>query len=622
MLIIAIQFLSRFLKILPEPILIGISQILGCILFYSSRSHRRLMLANLSRAFPHKPTSWHKKIALKSAQLTIETGLFVLLSPLMKKKEIQQRFSADPLVLQVFNSHQDNAAPLLILVPHFNLMEAITFLPACSGIKDFPETGVIYRPFFNRSLEKWVKDTRERFGLKLLSRKEGFLQATSLLKKNGVISLLFDQNAGHKGTLNLFFNRVASTTGLPEILANQFNPQIYGLYTERTGFMRAKIIAEKIHQPVTQNMNLWLEKTISKNDNLCSSWLWLHKRWRTQDEPHQRLRLIEKRSELPQTLPKSTRLFIRMPNWLGDVIMALPLIRAIRKSRRDLEITLILSKAFIPLMEHLEVADKFIPLPPKSLFYFKHFIHLRSAYPDFAIQFTNSIRSDIEAYIIGAPQRFGIERTKKPRRLLTHTWKLPSSLNEQEIHQTKLWELYLKNFGLDASLDLSPFQNAFPVSKNEHPSVGLICGTENSPEKRWPIERWRETIELILQNNPNTQITLFGTPRDAQITQQVAAKLPVHDLAGKTNLIQFSENLARQDVILCNDTGGMHLANALGIPTITVYGPTSPIRTGPIFNSLSSIIQPQDCPATGGASISLISAQEVYSAYKNIIQSS
>ena len=113
----------------------------------------------------------------------------------------------------------------------------------------------------------------------------------------------------------------------------------------------------------------------------------------------------------------------------------------------------------------------------------------------------------------------------------------------------------------------------------------------------------------------DAEVQLFGTVNDLPITTAVAEGLPpasIRNLAGKTNLIEFAEALRKCDVVVCNDTGGvMHLANLLGVPVVAVYGPTNPVRTGPIFESPRVIVQPADCPPTGGAPLAQLPAHKV-----------
>lgn len=312
------------------------------------------------------------------------------------------------------------------------------------------------------------------------------------------------------------------------------------------------------------------------------------------------------------------RLWVRLPNWLGDVVMAIPLIRALQSSRPDLEITLLGQSHFLPLLEKIATDTQRIALPRKGgLGYFGECIAFRKHAPDVHVLFTNSTRGDLEARLIGAPHRFGIERPGKRRPLLTDTWSMPADLDEATIHQTWLWERFLQHFGLDQDLDLSP-SLAFP-GKPTPGRIGLICATENAPEKRWPVERWRELIDRL----PDQEFHLFGTARDIEITTTVAEGFPsdrVINRAGRTGLVEFAEELAQCEALIGNDTGGMHLANLLGVPLVGVFGPTNPIRTGPIFDAPAIVIQPEKCPGTGGADIDEISDSQVVEALNEFPQ--
>lgn len=627
--------LGLFFAYAPTFVAQGFAYIIGTFIYYFFPTRRRMMHANLYYCFPDKSEKWRKHIAIESCRRMVEMGLFIVASPFLSKNRIKKRLELSNSAKDFLKKSTDNEKPYLFLVPHFSLTESIALYRACQTKEnDKREIGVIFRPLNNKSLDQWIKKTRERFGLKLLSRREGFSEAINILKRNGTVGILFDQNAGDPGILGTFFERLASTTQLPDLLANKTHSANYITYTERKGFWKAKIHAEKLpniqETPLRISANNWLENKLKENDNFCSDWLWYHHRWRTQCAFYKRFRIDAKKMDIDlKNLKPKTQFWFRLPNWLGDVIMTLPLLKAVKKGRPDAHITLLAQKPLIPLLEKLKIADQYIALPPKNWKYFFPFWKLRKLYPDMHFLFTNSERGDLEALIIGAPQRFGMERPKKKRYLLTHTWKMPQNFDETLNHQTYTWNYCLSHFGLRQEPDLSPFINLSPVQSPTTaaypPTIGLICGTENNPQKRWPVESWKALIELIIRNYPQYKIHLYGTANDKAITQQVAKDFDdavVLDLAGRTDLIKFAEGLTRCKVVICNDTGGMHLANALGTPVVAIFGPTNPIRTGPIFDTKKIILQPDECPPTGGLPIKNVTVPQVFQAMEKLINQS
>ncbi|MBI5768244.1 MAG: hypothetical protein HZA93_10645 [Verrucomicrobia bacterium] len=583
----------------PEPLLRAASVVLGDAVYFAVRRRRRLVLSNLHHAFPEKPAVWHHAIARASCRRLIETALLSLATPFLTETRLRRMISASPELLACFAEHRAAPAATLICSPHIAYWEAQTSM-ALVVPGEFPEFGTIFRPLDNPGADAFVKRSRERFGMTLLSRKEGFAEALKILRRRGFIGVLFDQNAGLQGALTTLFDRVCSTTELPGLMAEKFDARVYGIFPRRLAFWRVEIGVQRItgattSEAVTIGLNRWLETLLRGDDNLCASWLWVHDRWRNQDIPEKRLRLEAKRNLLAAesaatgipahgpVLPRRTRVWIRLPNWLGDVVMALPLLRAIRASRPDAEITLVARKQFLPLLADWAVADRLHALPPQGAGYFLHFWKLRSEYPDVWLLFTNSTRGDLEARLAGCRQRFGILRPGKSRPLLSHSYRVPPDFNESQHHQLELWDDFLRHFGLAAALDRAPI-TPLPASHLSPPtSIGLICGSENTPEKRWPVSHWRTLIESF----PAGHFILFGTANDTQITSAVAAGFGsrVTDLAGQTELIAFAARLRTCRLLVTNDTGGMHLANALGIPLIALFGPTNPTRTGPVFSA-------------------------------------
>lgn len=607
----------------PEFALRGVAVVLGEIILWTGIGRRRLMLSNLHHAFPERTAGWRLRTARASSRRLVETGLLSLATPHLPEARIRRIARLAPSADQWARARGSVGKPVVFATLHLALWESQTWLPLLSPAP-LPEFGIIFRPLDSDAADAYVKKTRERFGMRLLSRKEGFAQALRILRAGGCVGILFDQNAGDQGALSLLFGRVCSTTELPGMLASHTGAELRTFYPRRTGFWRVAFESHPVPHDgtaagMTVGLNGWLESALAADDELCASWLWAHNRWRNQDVPARRLRLEAKRSVLAEdlrlrglpALPRRTRVWVRLPNWLGDVVMCLPLLRALRLSRPDAEITLVGREAFRPLIDRCRCADAFQPLPPPGAARWLAVRCWRARFPDVWLAFTNSFRGDLEGWLAGAPQRFGIRRPGRARPLLTHAYAVPAGFREDESHQADLWEAYLRRFGLTVPVSRAPI-GAEPEPPRGAP-VGLIAGSENEPAKRWPVAGWRRLIDAF----PNQRFILFGTAADRPIAAAVAqgyAADRVEDLAGKTDLAAFMKRLEQCRMIVTNDTGGMHLANALGRPVIALFGPTNPVRTGPIFAAPRVLLQPPGCAPRGGAPLERLAPESVIAA--------
>ena len=105
--------------------------------------------------------------------------------------------------------------------------------------------------------------------------------------------------------------------------------------------------------------------------------------------------------------------------------------------------------------------------------------------------------------------------------------------------------------------------------------------------------------------------------RSRAITTEIAQGFPasrITDLAGQTDLPGLVTAFRTCRLMVTNDTGGMHLANAVGVPVIGLFGPTNPVRTGPVFVSGVTMLQPPGCPPTGGGRLADLTPETVANA--------
>lgn len=129
-----------------------------------------MMLRNLRLCFPEKTPRERRAIALESCRRMIEMGMFVLASPHFSRERILKNFSVDERELSAAVAFP---GPMVIAVPHFSLMESLTMVPLLYPPVAQRPVGIFYRPFDNAAIETWVRNTRERWGCRLLSRKKG-----------------------------------------------------------------------------------------------------------------------------------------------------------------------------------------------------------------------------------------------------------------------------------------------------------------------------------------------------------------------------------------------------------------------------------------------------------------
>lgn len=574
---------------------------------------KRIICSNLKHAFPNWTHEKILKVGKKSAAQMFEMGFFSLSYPFFSRTKQSKVLYFDKTTNDQMNHLRKQGKPVIFLLPHVSLFETLAvsqdFRPA-QGLK----LGAIYRPNKNIELDRWIRESRISTGMKLFSRKNALFEAKQFLRQGNWLILLFDQHSGIQGCHSYFLNRFASMSTLPGLLTKAASATVVFTYPKRISFFKTSLQLTTLTCPPNETpfaAHRKLEELIRSSDGL-PEWLWAHERWKTQQNFRFHLRHRHKRENLPLTIPQTTRIFVRMPNWLGDVVMTFPLLDAIRRGRPDSSLTLLAKPAYEELLLNLGLADRFIALPQEfSKSSYTEFLENRNEYPSLIINFANSLRSDIECFALGCPRRYGLVLPGRRRPLLTHSYNPTYSHTEEgrEIHQVRLWEQMLQYFGLDQELNFSPI--ILPTEKNTA-KIGIMPGSANNPSKCWPLENWKDLIKSIQSNNKGVQINIFGASAEASLTNSIASEFSetqVVNRCGKTNLWQLAQELSACFWVIGNDSGGMHLSNALGVASIVLFGPTQSTCTKPIFDSPLTILE--DAFASPAKSVNAV-CEEVF----------
>lgn len=300
-----------------------------------------------------------------------------------------------------------------------------------------------------------------------------------------------------------------------------------------------------------------------------------------------------------KTLPAAgiERLLIRGTNWIGDVVMTLPALAAIRNRWPGARIS-VLAKPWVAEVYRLSPdADQVIPFQEPGLhagiggkLRLARELH-REAY-DCAILLQNAIEAAILTTLAGIPLRAGYNSDGRGL-LLTHS--VQRTKEVRRIHQVDYYLEMVKALGCpprERTVRLNLPSDYGPLARmlfQRHgidagrPLIGLAPGAAYGPAKKWHPERFAAVADRLMEET-GAQTLLFGSAGDRESTAAVAQKAgrPLTDIAGKTDLREAIALISRCALFLSNDSGLMHVAGALGIPTVAIFGSTNPATTSPV----------------------------------------
>jgi len=263
-----------------------------------------------------------------------------------------------------------------------------------------------------------------------------------------------------------------------------------------------------------------------------------------------------------------------MPNWIGDFVMATPVLEDLRRLYPLAKIVALCSGVLGELLENNPFINEVIPFSRKNRFFPKGLIpRLRKEKYDLGILLTNSFSSAFHFWIGGVKKRIGFY--KRSRAFLL-------SENREYKKDLHLVETYKSLIG--TSSDTLPKLFISPSEKKIGKTVfGINPGAAYGSAKCWPPERFQEVIEKLLKQVPNSEVIVFGDKATKEIADLITERFDerVINLAGKTTLKELISEIGRVDAFLTNDSGPMHIANSLQVPLVAVFGSTNPLATGP-----------------------------------------
>jgi heptosyltransferase II len=597
---------SAIVGALPLPFLFALGEFLGICAWTFSAKYRRLATRNLEIAFANEKSPrelrqlvrrhFHRLGAnlLSSAKLTQ-----------MPPEKILERVEVENI--EAMAREFRAGVPVVLVLSHLGTWEVFAqLMPKFVG---FVRNASVYQGLGNSFIDEHVRRTRSQTGLELFDRHDGFEPVIELLRSGGGVGVLSDQHAGDHGVWTPFFGMLASTSPLPALLAKRTRAALIaaGVYT--TGRARWRMVfTERFDQTgasvavLTSKINEAIEQQIRRAPE---DWFWVHNRWKT-PQPNFLLAHYKRGIYLPPGISardlKPFRILVRSSNWLGDAVMSVPAVRAIKNGRPDVHVTIAAPDKIAAMWSLIPEVDAIVSLPDASLVSVVRLLRKQIRF-DVAILFPNSLRVALESWLSGIVHRVGyrghwrswlvnqiIREPRKPRPLEHHSLRFLRIARECGAETEKTSNVQPAFAVLDGlcrserptrNVQLSD-SNRLSIINHQPLKIGLCPGAEYGPAKRWLPERFAEAA-LKITAQSSAQWILFGTKNDAAIGEQIAAAIGDHcvNRIGQTTLDQLIAELQQCRLLLTNDTGTMHLAALLGVPVVAIFGSTEPRLTRP-----------------------------------------
>ena len=361
---------------------------------------------------------------------------------------------------------------------------------------------------------------------------------------------------------------------------------------------------------------------------------------------------------------KTDKILIRGTNWIGDAVMTLPAIRAVRQTLPDAHITLLVKpwvsgifKGNPDIDEIMLYSDEYKGIVGKL----KLSWMIRRKKFETAILFQNAFDAALITWLARIPERIGYLKDMRGR-LLTNA--VPVDKYTEGRHQIYYYLDLVKSIGIKTEdthphiyisdmeredarsiLNLSPVtrlprSDVYPplaapkatraIRGHTSPLIGINPGATYGSAKRWPAKNFACLIDIIT-SELNGRVVLFGGRSEIamanEIIQETQNPSPVLNVAGKTDLRELAALISECSAFITNDSGPMHMAYALNVPTVAIFGSTDSTATGPVGEGHKVITKnipcspclKRECPEGHLRCMTGITPDEVLSVLKEIV---
>lgn len=272
---------------------------------------------------------------------------------------------------------------------------------------------------------------------------------------------------------------------------------------------------------------------------------------------------------------RSGGMIVRAPNHLGDLVMALPALHAAGAA------DVMLVRGLVPLADMAGLTGDLLPFDRGKGGFYRAVRTLRARRYERGVLLPPSLSSALLFAAGGVSHRRG--SASNHREALLHDRVAPELL--ARMHRSAAY--YLLVTGQAPSAPPVPALRVPDESRDEFralaglgggTTIGLFPGS-NASSRRWDSDRYASLARRLVRDG--VRVLVFGGPAEQRLTAQVAGEAAV-DLGGRTDLSMLAAGLASCAMLVTNDSGPMHLAAAVGTPTLSLQGPADPAVTRPL----------------------------------------
>jgi lipopolysaccharide heptosyltransferase I len=302
-------------------------------------------------------------------------------------------------------------------------------------------------------------------------------------------------------------------------------------------------------------------------------------------------------------------ILIVKPSALGDVIQATCVLPGLKRLSPDGRISWLVFSHNADIVADHPLIDGVVSVSRKTGAWRQLpglAARLRAAGFDAVIDLQGLLRSALFGFMTGAPRRIGFANGRERSTLFyTESHDIPT----RRMHAVDGYLRLIEALGAPPAPP--PAEVSFPLPLTERHRERIreltsdfvgeaplvtICPTAKWVTKRWPEEHFAALADL-LAGREKARIAFCGAPDDAEAIGRIMGKMrrPSLDLSGRLSLMELAALLERSDLYVGNDSGPMHLASATRTPTVAIFGPTDPKRTGPYNTRASVVASPLDC---------------------------